>query len=228
MCTTRSRASTRSRCPRPASTGRWCGRPISRTGPGYEAKIELKEPLSGRKRFRGVLEGVEDGEVRIEVELGPATAARCIGLPIGLDRRGAAGADGRAHSRGAAAHQEGQAAKAAGADAAERRNVEGAEAWRRTGISANRLELLQIADAVAREKTIDRKIVIAGDGRRDPEGRQGRATAARTTFAARSTRKTGETKLTRVVQVVEQVENDRRRSPSPTPSAASPMPRSAT
>ena len=29
------------------------------------------------------------------------------------------------------------------------------------GISANRLELLQIADAVAREKTIDRKIVIA-------------------------------------------------------------------
>ena len=29
------------------------------------------------------------------------------------------------------------------------------------GISANRLELLQIADAVAREKVIDRKIVIA-------------------------------------------------------------------
>jgi hypothetical protein len=29
------------------------------------------------------------------------------------------------------------------------------------GISANRLELLQIADAVAREKLIDRKIVIA-------------------------------------------------------------------
>ena len=26
---------------------------------GYEAKIELKEPISGRKRFRGVLEGVE-------------------------------------------------------------------------------------------------------------------------------------------------------------------------
>ena len=29
-----------------------------------------------------------------------------------------------------------------------------------TGISANRLELLQIADAVAREKLIDREIVI--------------------------------------------------------------------
>ena len=31
-----------------------------------------------------------------------------------------------------------------------------------TGISANRLELLQIADAVAREKNIDREIVIEG------------------------------------------------------------------
>ena len=30
-----------------------------------------------------------------------------------------------------------------------------------TGISANRLELLQIADAVAREKVIDREIVLA-------------------------------------------------------------------
>ena len=29
-----------------------------------------------------------------------------------------------------------------------------------TGISANRLELLQIADAVAREKSIDKEIVI--------------------------------------------------------------------
>jgi N utilization substance protein A len=29
-----------------------------------------------------------------------------------------------------------------------------------TGISANRLELLQIADAVAREKSIEREIVI--------------------------------------------------------------------
>ena len=28
---------------------------------GYEAKVELREAISGRKRFRGVLEGVEDG-----------------------------------------------------------------------------------------------------------------------------------------------------------------------
>ncbi len=36
-------------------------------------------------------------------------------------------------------------------------------------VSANRLELLQIADAVAREKTIDRGI-DRRDGRRDRQG----------------------------------------------------------
>ncbi|MGI9422274.1 MAG: ribosome maturation factor RimP, partial [Hyphomicrobiaceae bacterium] len=36
---------------------------------GYEAKIELKELLDGRKRFRGILEGFEDGEIRLEVDL---------------------------------------------------------------------------------------------------------------------------------------------------------------
>ena len=73
---------------------------------GYEAKIELKELLAGRKRFRGMLEGVEGDEVRIEVELDqlrppghrPADPAR---------RRGAPGADGRADPRDVAAHQEG-------------------------------------------------------------------------------------------------------------------------
>ena len=50
---------------------------------GYEAKIELKEPIDGRKRFRGRLEGFEDGEVRIDVDLGEAGRST-IGLPIGL------------------------------------------------------------------------------------------------------------------------------------------------
>ena len=36
---------------------------------GYEAKIELTEPIDGRKRFRGMLEGFADGEIRIEVDL---------------------------------------------------------------------------------------------------------------------------------------------------------------
>ena len=50
---------------------------------GYEAKIELKELLAGRKRFRGVLEGVEGEEVRIEVEL-DQLGRQVVGLPIRL------------------------------------------------------------------------------------------------------------------------------------------------
>jgi ribosome maturation factor RimP len=35
---------------------------------GFEAKVELKDPLDGRKRFRGRLLGVEDGNVRMEFD----------------------------------------------------------------------------------------------------------------------------------------------------------------
>jgi ribosome maturation factor RimP len=37
---------------------------------GYEAKLETDEPIDGRRRFKGVLAGVQDGEVLIEVEEG--------------------------------------------------------------------------------------------------------------------------------------------------------------
>jgi len=50
---------------------------------GHEAKIELKEPIEGRKRFRGVLEGFEAGEIRIEVDLDTA-GHNVKGLPVGL------------------------------------------------------------------------------------------------------------------------------------------------
>ena len=36
---------------------------------GYEAKVELQETIEGRKRFRGVIEGYENGELRLIVEL---------------------------------------------------------------------------------------------------------------------------------------------------------------
>jgi len=49
---------------------------------GYEAKVELKDPLDGRKRFRGRLLGVADGDVRMEFE------GAAIALPY--DRIGAA------------------------------------------------------------------------------------------------------------------------------------------
>jgi N utilization substance protein A len=75
------------------------------------------------------------------------------------------------------------------------------------GISANRLELLQIADAVAREKTIDKKIVIEAmeDAiQKAAKSRYGAENDIRCEIDA----KTGEARLTRVLAVVEAVEND--------------------
>ncbi|PRY93029.1 ribosome maturation factor RimP [Hasllibacter halocynthiae] len=37
---------------------------------GYEAKLETAELIDGRRRFRGTLQGVEDGEVLVEIEEG--------------------------------------------------------------------------------------------------------------------------------------------------------------
>jgi transcription termination/antitermination protein NusA len=75
------------------------------------------------------------------------------------------------------------------------------------GVSANRLELLQIAEAVAREKSIERPIVIAAmeDAiQKAAKTRYGAENDIRATIDA----KTGELKLARVLTVVEVVEND--------------------
>jgi ribosome maturation factor RimP len=50
---------------------------------GYEAKIETKKLIDGRKRFRGMIEGFADGEVRIEVDIAPGERG-VIGLPVDL------------------------------------------------------------------------------------------------------------------------------------------------
>lgn len=50
---------------------------------GHEAKIELKEPVGGRKRFKGVLEGFEDGEVRVKADTGEQ-GIQHLGLPVHL------------------------------------------------------------------------------------------------------------------------------------------------
>jgi transcription termination/antitermination protein NusA len=74
-------------------------------------------------------------------------------------------------------------------------------------VSANRLELLQIADAVAREKAIDRGIVIAAmeDAiQKAARSRYGSETEVR----AEINPKTGEVRFSRLLLVVEQVEND--------------------
>ena len=49
---------------------------------GYEAKLEMRELVGGRKRFRGMLEGTDGDELRIEVDLGGELGRQVIGLPI--------------------------------------------------------------------------------------------------------------------------------------------------
>ncbi|MEP0068441.1 transcription termination factor NusA [Pyruvatibacter sp.] len=74
-------------------------------------------------------------------------------------------------------------------------------------ISANRLELLQIADAVAREKSIDKAIVI--EALEDAIQKAARSRyGAENEIRAQIDPKTGEIKLNRLQEVVETVEND--------------------
>ncbi len=101
-------------------------------------------------------------------------------------------------------------------------------------VSANRLELLQIADAVAREKSIDRMIVVTAmeDAiQKAARSRYGQETDVR----AEINPKTGEIKLQRLLKVVDQIENTatdilvedaRRRNPAAQPGdyIAEPLP----
>ncbi len=76
-------------------------------------------------------------------------------------------------------------------------------------ISANRLELLQIADAVAREKQIDRSIVI--EAMEDAIAKAARSRyGAETDVHAQIDPKSGELRLSRHLHVVEAIENDAR------------------
>ncbi len=76
-----------------------------------------------------------------------------------------------------------------------------------TAVSANKLELIQIADAVAREKSIDKSLVI--EAMEDALARAARSRYGHETLVkAEIDPKTGETKLWRLMEVVEEVEND--------------------
>jgi N utilization substance protein A len=74
-------------------------------------------------------------------------------------------------------------------------------------VSANRLELLQIADAVAREKSIPREVVLGSmeDAlQKAARSRYGQETEVR----AEINPKTGEIRFSRLLLVVDQIEND--------------------
>ena len=51
---------------------------------GHEAKVELKELVDGRKRFRGRIEGVANGEALIQIELPGEEEPQVIGIPFSL------------------------------------------------------------------------------------------------------------------------------------------------
>jgi N utilization substance protein A len=73
-------------------------------------------------------------------------------------------------------------------------------------VSANRLELLQIADAVAREKAIDRTIVVAAMEDAIQKAARSRY-GSETDIRAEINPKTGEIKLQRLLRVAETIEN---------------------
>ena len=73
-------------------------------------------------------------------------------------------------------------------------------------VSANRLELLQIADAVAREKVIDREIVLAAMADAIQKAARSRY-GTESNIHADINPKTGEIRLQRLLEVVEQVED---------------------
>jgi len=73
-------------------------------------------------------------------------------------------------------------------------------------VSANRLELLQIADAVAREKSIDRMIVVAAMEDAIQKAARSRY-GSETDIRAEINPKTGEIKLQRLLRVADVIEN---------------------
>ena len=51
---------------------------------GFEARVELNEMIDGRRRFRGMLEGYENGEARIRVVLKENEEPATLGLPVAM------------------------------------------------------------------------------------------------------------------------------------------------
>jgi ribosome maturation factor RimP len=49
---------------------------------GHVAKFELKSPMEGRKRFRGVLQGLSEGNVEIDAEATHTQPAQHMSVPL--------------------------------------------------------------------------------------------------------------------------------------------------
>jgi len=63
------------------------GRPLTRPldferWAGLEAKVELNNSVDGRRRFRGLVDGFEDGEVRLKVALDGYATPQVLGFAL--------------------------------------------------------------------------------------------------------------------------------------------------
>ena len=163
---------------------------------GHEAKIELNELVDGRKRFRGLIEGVAKTEVRLKIEL-EGKDEPVIDRPSLL-----------AHQRSEARRRQASTALRARPCGQEARTLRlEAKEMAQAGVSANRLELLQIADAVAREKSIDRQVVITAMEDAIQKAAKSRY-GSENEIKAEVDPKTGEIRLARLLEVVETVTMD--------------------
>ena len=120
---------------------------------GFEAKVETTELIDGRRRFRGVLAGVNNDEVLINLEEGTIglkftwlSDARLV-LSDDLIKKML-----KKNAKAGILNEE-------NFDEIETQ-LENNEEWKMAITSANQLELLQTAEAVAREKMIDPSLVV--------------------------------------------------------------------
>ena len=60
---------------RPRDLERWTG---------FEAKVEMRELVDGRRRFRGKLDGIENDALRLQIESDGASGPQKIQLPVAL------------------------------------------------------------------------------------------------------------------------------------------------
>ena len=201
---------------------------------GHLVKIEMAVAHEGRKRFRGTLLGVDGDRAHLRRDDVKSGEAADVAAHHRGHRRSAAGTHRRADRRiacGAARRPNARCARSSGSRRRRRRtpgtarrnlrtrtkqhrlaaaDTGGAQASQRrlkmAAVSANKLELLQIADAVAREKSIDRGIVIAA--MEDAIAKAARARyGSETDVHAEIDAKKGELRLSRHMLVVELVEN---------------------
>ena len=163
---------------------------------GHLARAETELPIDGRKRFSGIVLGADATAARLRLDDGTEVA-----LPLAQHPPRQAGADRRPDRRHRR-HTD-TALNQLNADQLERTPMDTAVA---------RPELLLVADAVAREKNIDREEVL--EAMEQAIQKAGRAKYGHEKdIRATIDRKTGDVRLSRWLEAVEVIENEETQIP---------------